>query len=284
VVRALGYAGFGPVASVAGGGGRVFALTPLKGQETVMDGIGFWVAAAAASMLVGMGKGGVPVVGMLSVPVLSLAISPVVAAGLLLPVYVVSDMFGLYAYRHAFDRRVLAIILPGALAGVAFGWATARIVPEEAVTLMVGVIGVVFALNLLIRRRVVVEPRRGAVVPGLFWGAITGFTSFVSHAGGPPYQVYTLPLGMPKAVFAGTSTIAFAVINAVKLIPYYALGQLNPGNLKVAAVLFVPSAIAVFAGVRLVNWLPERLFFRLVTWALLLISIKLIWDGLAGLR
>ena len=51
---------------------------------------------------------------------------------------------------------------------------------------------------------------------GLFWGVITGFTSFVSHSGGPPYQVYALPLKMTKTVFAGTSTIAFAIINAVK--------------------------------------------------------------------
>ena len=105
-------------------------------------------------------------------------------------------------------------------------------------------------------------------MPGLFWGTVTGFTSFVSHSGGPPYQVYTLPLQLPKMVFAGTSTIAFAVINAAKLLPYWHLGQLNAGNLKVAAMLFLPATLAVFAGVRLVRWLPERLFFRLVTWAL----------------
>ena len=244
----------------------------------------FWAVAVVAAGLVGMGKGGVPVVGMLGVPVMALVISPVLAAGLLLPVYVVSDMFGLYAYRQAFDRRVLAIIVPGAVAGIGVGWATASLVPEAAVTLLVGLIGVAFALNLLLRRPVVAAPKRAEVAPGLFWGAVTGFTSFVSHAGAPPYQVYTQPLGMAKAVFAGTSTIAFAVINAVKLVPYYALGQLNLGNLKVAAVLAVPAALAVFAGVRLVAWMPERLFFRLITWALLLISVKLIWDGVSGLR
>jgi hypothetical protein len=254
-----------------------------NGLEDVMADAWFWVAALVAAGLVGMGKGGVPVVGMLGVPVMALVISPVVAAGLLLPVYVVSDVFGLYAYRHAFDRRVLAILLPGAVFGIGVGWATATVVPEPAVTLLVGLIGVVFAANLILRKPVVAEPQEPRVAPGLFWGAVTGFTSFVSHAGAPPYQVYTLPLGMQKAVFAGTSTIAFAVINAVKLVPYYALGQLNIGNLKVAAVLAVPAAIAVFAGVRLVRWLPERLFFRLVTWALLLISLKLIWDGVRGL-
>ena len=248
-----------------------------------MEDVWFWVAALIAAGLVGMGKGGVPIVGMLAVPVMALVMNPVVAAGMLLPVYVVSDMFGLYAYRSAFDRRVLAILLPGAVVGIGVGWATATVVPEAAVTLMVGLIGVAFAANLILRQPVIAEAREAKVAPGLFWGAVTGFTSFVSHAGAPPYQVYTLPLGMQKAVFAGTSTIAFAVINAVKLVPYYALGQLNPGNLKVAAVLSVPAAVAVFLGFWLVQRLPERLFFRLVTWSLLLISLKLIWDGVRGL-
>jgi uncharacterized protein len=245
--------------------------------------IWFWAAAVAAAALVGMGKGGVPIVGMLAVPVMALVMNPVMAAGMLLPVYVVSDVFGLYAYRKEFDRRVLAIVVPGAIVGIGVGWATATVVPEAAVTLLVGVIGVAFGLNLILRKPVVAEPRRAEVAPGLFWGAVTGFTSFVSHAGAPPYQVYTLPLGMAKAVFAGTSTIAFTVINAVKLVPYYALGQLNFSNLKTAAILAVPAVLAVFAGVRLVRVMPERLFFQLVTWALLLISLKLIWDGVRGL-
>ncbi|MGL4321707.1 MAG: sulfite exporter TauE/SafE family protein [Paracoccaceae bacterium] len=247
-----------------------------------MDGTWFWIAAVAASVLVGMGKGGLPVVGMLGVPVLSLVISPVAAAGLLLPVYIVSDAFGLYAYRAAFDRRVVGILAVGGTVGVAIGWATASIVPEDGVTLMVGLIGLVFALNLLLRPSVRAA-RKAKVAPGLFWGLLTGFTSFVSHAGAPPYQVYVQPLGLSKAIFAGTTTVLFAYINAIKLIPYFALGQINLGSLKIAAVLALPAAIAVFTGVRLVKILPEKLFFRLVTWALLLISIKLIHDGVTGL-
>ncbi len=248
-----------------------------------MGGVEFWVLALASAVLVGMGKGGMPVVGMLGVPVLSLAISPVTAAGLLLPVYVVSDMFGLYAYRHAFDRRVLWIIVPSATVGVGIGWATASVVPEDWVTVLVGLIGVVFALNLLLRPKAEAEPRPADVPRGVFWGVVTGFTSFVSHSGGPPYQVYTLPLGMTKTVFAGTSTIAFAIINAVKLVPYWALGQFSSENLHVAVLLMPAAAVAVFAGVRLVRVLPEALFFKLVTWALLLVSVKLVWDGAKGL-
>ncbi len=251
----------------------------------MMDGFAFWALAVLASVFVGMGKGGLPVVGMLGVPVLALVpgIHAVTAAGLLLPLYVVSDMFGLYAYRREFDRRVLAILLPAATLGILLGYLTAKVVSEAWVTVLIGVIGVVFALNLLIRRQVVVAPKRAEVAPGVFWGAVTGFTSFVSHSGGPPYQVYTMPLGMSKAVFAGTSTIAFAYINAVKLIPYYLLGQINLASLEKVLVLMPIAAASVFVGVRLVKWLPERLFFQLVTWALLLVSIKLMWDGYRGI-
>ncbi|MDP2079977.1 MAG: sulfite exporter TauE/SafE family protein [Pseudotabrizicola sp.] len=247
-----------------------------------MEGAAFWSAAVIASVLVGMSKGGLPAVGMLGVPVLALVVNPVTAAGLLLPVYVLSDMFGLYAYRHAFDRRVLAILVPGMVAGVVVGWATATLVPAWAVTALVGGIGFVFALNLLLRRKGPVAPRPARVGPGLLWGSVTGFTSFVSHSGAPPYQVYTLPLGMTKTVFAGTSTIAFAILNAVKLVPYWHLGQLSPTNLKVAVVLMPVAAAAVFLGVKLVKWLPEAAFFRFVTWALLALSAKLIWDGVSG--
>jgi uncharacterized protein len=244
-----------------------------------MDGTGFWIAAVVAAMLVGMGKGGMPVVGMLAVPVLSLVLSPVVAAGLLLPVYIVSDMFGLYAYRQAFSRRVVVIMAVGGTFGVVLGWATASFVPERAVTGLVGLIGAVFALNMILRRGPPADAKAVAVKPGLFWSTIMGFTSFVSHAGGPPFQVYVQPLRLTKAVYAGTGTVLFAYINAIKLIPYYALGQINLGSLQTAAVLAVPASVAVFMGVRLVKVLPEALFFRLVTWALLAISVKLIWDA-----
>ncbi|MCB2137735.1 MAG: sulfite exporter TauE/SafE family protein, partial [Rhodobacteraceae bacterium] len=97
---------------------------------------------------------------------------------------------------------------------------------------------------------------------------------------GPPYQVYVLPLRLDKMVYAGTTTVLFAYINAVKLVPYWALGQLSAANLKVAAVLAIPASLAVFAGVWLVRVLPTKLFYQLVIWALLAISARLLWSAL----
>ena len=247
-----------------------------------MSGWEFWVVAVIASVLTGISKGGVPIVGTLTVPLLALVISPVAAAGLMLPVYVVSDWFGLYAYRREFDKRILMIACVSMTLGVGIGWATARLIPENWVTVLVGVISVAFALNQLVRKTILAEPKRAEWASGLFWCTIAGFTSFVSHTGGSPYQVWTLPLGMKKAVFAGTSTIAFAYINAVKLVPYYFLGQINLSSLEVALKLAPVAAVAVFAGVWVVKRLPEKLFFQIVTWSLLLIGIELIWKGLRG--
>lgn len=246
-----------------------------------MDGVFFWAMAGLAAALVGAGKGGLPVVGMLGVPLLSLVISPIKAAGLLLPVYVLSDIFALYAYRHEFNARVLAILAAGVTCGVFIGWLTASVTPEWLVTALVGVIGAVFALSLLLRRA---DPatRHARVGAGLFWGAVTGFTSFVAHAGAPPFQVYVLPLRLPKLIYAGTSTILFAYLNAIKLIPYAALGQFSAQNLKVAVALMPIAALSVYGGVRLVKRLPEAVFFQIVTWALLAVSLKLLWDGARG--
>jgi len=238
-----------------------------------------WAMAVLAAISVGMAKGGLPMISSLSVPLLAGVMNPVAAAGLLLPVYIVSDLFGLIAYRREFDARVLKIMVPATAVGVALGWATASVVPEAAVTALVGLIGVVFALNALLRPRLG-GAREAKLTPGLIWGTITGFTSFVSHSGGPPYQAYTIPLNLPRTVFAGTSTILFAWVNAIKLIPYAALGQINVGSLGIALKLAPVAAISVFAGVRLVKILPHQIFYKLVTWALLLISLKLLWDVL----
>lgn len=247
-----------------------------------MSGWEFWVAAILGAVLTGMGKGGLPVLGALTVPLMSLAMPAPVAAGLMLPVYIVSDWFGLWAYRRDFDKRVLAISVVGLSIGVVIGYFAFAQVPERWINGLIGVVGAAFAVNMLLRRNLTVEPRVAKVVPGLFWTAIAGFTSFISHTGGPPYQVWTLPLGLKKAVFAGTSTMAFAYVNLLKLPFYWHLGQVNIGSLTTAAMLAPVAILAVFGGVRLVKVLPEKVFFQLVVWALLGISVKLIWGAVAG--
>ena len=239
----------------------------------------FIVIAGLSAFLVGASKGGLPMVGVLGVPLLALVMPPVAAAALLLPVYIVSDMVGLWAYRKEYSARNLVILVPAMIFGVGLGWATAKITEEWMVTLLVGVVGLYYCASVILRKAN--APPKPADVPrGVFWGMIAGFTSFVSHTGGPPYQAYVLPQKLPKMMFAGTSTIVFAIINLVKLVPYWALGQFNPTNLEVAAMLSPIAIAGALIGYKLTAILPEGIFYRLVEVALFLISLKLIHEAL----
>ena len=244
-------------------------------------GTGGWVLAMTAACAVGLSKGGLAMVATLAVPILSLTMSPVQAAGLLLPVYIVSDIGGLIAFRRNFDLGVLSTALPGAALGVGLGWTTAHLVPEWGVTLLVGLIGLVFAGNALLRPDLGAHPRRPDAARGTLWGAMAGYTSFVSHSGAPPWQVYVQPLRLAPLAFAGTTTWFFAIVNLLKLPPYILLGQINLSSLGVAAVLMPIALVSVWLGLQLVRIIPHKLFYQLITWGLLLISLRLIWQALA---
>ena len=235
--------------------------------------------AALGALLVGLSKGGLPSTGTLAVPILSLVISPIKAANLLLPIYVISDVVGVWLYRRNFSSWNLKVLMPAGVFGVFVGWLTASITSEKMVTMLIGVIGVLFCLNVWLRRKAVEPPKPPRLLPGLFWGTLSGFTSFISHAGAPPFQVYVLPQQLPKTVFAGTATLVFAVINLAKIWPYQNLRPYSMVDMMDALVL-IPFAIGgTFLGAVLTKKIPDVLFFRLVQIGLFAISLKLIWSA-----
>lgn len=238
----------------------------------------FWFMAVFATFLVGASKGGLPLVGLLAVPMMSLVMSPVMAAGLLLPLYVVSDIYGLWLYRKSYSMRNLQIIVPAATLGIGIGWATATITSDIVVKLIVATIGLFYFVDALLKSRRSSAAKPADIPRGLFWGTLAGFTSFVSHAGGPPYQMYVLPQKLDKMTYAGTATIAFTIINALKLPPYWLLGQINLSSLETCLVLAPVSLIGAWAGYRLTRVVPEKQFFRAVELALLILSLLLLWD------
>jgi len=246
----------------------------------------FYAVAIPAVIISGMAKGGfLPALGAsLAVPLMALVIPPVQAAGIMLPILVLMDFTSATAYRKDFDTANLKIIIPAAIVGVGLGWLTAGIVSNDAVRLLVGIIATVFALNWLIDRKADARtPAPRSVVKGGFWATIAGFTSFVSHAGAPPLQVYLLPQRLPNVVFAATSVMFFTTINLVKLVPYAALGQFSTATLVTAAALAPLAPLSVWAGVMVTRKLPQKPFYLLAYIALLLIGLKLIYDGATGI-
>ena len=239
----------------------------------------YFVLAGLASLLVGLSKGGLPTVGMLAVPLLSLFMSPIKAAVLLLPIYIISDMVSVWLYRKNFSASNLKILVPAGIFGVFMGWLTASVTSDSAVKLIIGGMGVGFCLNTWLRK----TPQDKQPVDrkkGWFWGTVAGFTSFISHAGGPPFQIYMLPQRLPKVEFAGTATLLFAVINAAKILPYQLLQPYSTDDLMRAADLIPFALIGTVLGAYLTKKIADVWFYRLVQASLFAMSIKLMADVL----
>lgn len=246
----------------------------------------FYAAAIPAVIMVGLSKGGFGgAMALLGVPLMALTISPVQAAAILLPILVVMDIISLWTWRSHKDTRTLVIMVPGALAGIAIGWITAAWVTVPMIRLIVGAVALWFVWRFVARSIAAARtgnqqvarghrPARGAL-----WGALAGFTSFVSHAGGPPYQIYTLPLRQDPRIYTGTSVRFFAIINAIKLVPYFALGQFDTTNLSTSLVLAPLAPVATLAGAFIVRRMKPDIFYPFMYVMIFLAALKLIWDG-----
>jgi len=117
----------------------------------------------------------------------------------------------------------------------------------------------------------------------LFWSSVSGLTSTIAHAGGPPLSIYLLPLRLDKAVMVGTTVVFFAVINLVKLVPYAWLGLFDGRNLATSLALAPLAPVGIWMGVNLMRRIPETVFYRICYAILAVVGVKLLWDGIARL-
>ncbi len=243
----------------------------------------FYVAAIPAMLIVGISKGGFAgSLGMIGVPLMTLVISPTQAAAIVLPILCTMDIMGLIAYRKTAHWRNLLCILPGAVIGIIIGAFSFSYLNDDYIRLLIGLIAVLFTLNHWLKLRPAKTDQGPSVSRGTFWGSLSGFTSFVAHAGGPPLQFYMLPQKINKTLFVGTSVWFFFVVNYVKLIPYTYLGQFSLENLSTSLVLAPLAPIGIWLGVKLHHLVPKELFYRIAYVLLFATGLKLLWDGRNG--
>jgi uncharacterized protein len=249
--------------------------------ELLADPVTLAVALLAVA-LTGLSKGGLGgAFALMGVPVMALVLPPVQAAAVLLPVLLMMDAVSLWTWRGRAQGHLLRAMLPPALLGIGLGWLAAAITPDAAVKLIVGLLALGFVARQLARPRPPATGRRRASAWG--WGTLSGFTSFVAHAGGPPFQMHVLPLRLDPRDYTGTSVVFFAVLNAVKVVPYVALGLFDARTLTAAGWLVPVAVVAVLAGAWLVRRMRPAVFYPFMFGMLGLVSARLIWDGIKGL-
>jgi uncharacterized membrane protein YfcA len=241
----------------------------------------FLITALAAVLLVGLAKGGFSGIGMAATPLLALTMPPLQALAILLPILMMQDVISVWWYRHDWDAWNVRVMLPGAVIGTGLAWALASVVPDDAVRLMIGAIGVLFVLNIWFGK--LPPPRRPSAVSGVICGAGAAFTSTIASAGMPPFAIHVLPQRMEKMRLVGTITMFFAAVNLMRIVPYYGLGQLTRETLLISLAL-MPLAIATnFLGFWLVQRIPTGPFYRITYALMFLISAALLVQGAVGL-
>lgn len=250
----------------------------------MLDNPIFWAAAIVSVTLIGIAKGGFSGLGALGMPILALAISPIAAAAILLPILIVQDAVSVWAFRHTWNKWIVGWMFPGALVGIVLGGAFASAVPISMMMAALGLITLMFGLwRLWMERggRAVAASNSPGWVGSLF-GVATGFTSQVAHAGAPLFQMWVAPRRLPHLHYVGTNSVLFAMMNWAKLPAYAALGALTRANLT-ASVLLMPLAIAsTLGGVWVIRRLDPARFYGLIYLLMVLLGAKLLWDGVTA--
>ncbi|WP_313806154.1 sulfite exporter TauE/SafE family protein [Sphingobium sp.] len=242
----------------------------------------YYSCAIIAVILSGLAKGGFAGVGALAMPIMALGVDPVRGAAILLPILILQDAVSVWAFRHSWDRHILTVMLPGMAIGVAIGYFFAAAVSEIAVLGVLGAISTLFGLQRLWVERggAIVLPSNSADWVGVFFGMASGFTSQIAHAGSPPFQMWVLPKRLPRDMLVGTTAIAFATMNWMKVPAYAALGQFTRANLLATAMLAPFAVMATFAGVTLVRRVDAARFYTLIYVLMVLLGFKLMADAL----
>jgi uncharacterized membrane protein YfcA len=243
----------------------------------------FYAAAIPAILLVGIAKGGFGSgAGVFATPLMALTVPIPQAAAIMLPILIVMDVVGLWAYRGTFSRENLKLILVGGVIGVALGALTFRYLSDAWIRVILGAMSVGFVLQRYALRAQLLAARPSAA-KGFFWSTVAGLTSTIAHAGGPPLSIYLLPQRLDKAVLVGTTVVFFAVINAVKLAPYAWLELFDARNITTSIGLAPLAPVGIWVGYSLMRRVPEELFYRICYALLLVVGLRLLWEGFAAI-
>ncbi len=255
------------------------------------------VWTSVSVFLIGVSKGGIPV-GPIALPLLILAWPGETeqaksAVAFMLPLLCIMDIIAVAFFRRHFDWQRLKPLMPGSIAGILLGSIlfvsrdAARLsIPDAGIKFCIGLVGLGFVFKQAARkwvlRKVMVNNAVPGIAKGTAYGFCGGFISTLAHASGPILQMYLLPQGLDKMVFAGTTAVYFCILNLLKMIPFIYLGRIETDNLVIGAYMLplIPAGVAL--GYFLVKVLKEAHYTGLIYCILFFTSITLIVKSLTG--
>ena len=242
---------------------RSRCLRSNSSRMTIITDPLFYLVAIPAVIFLGLSKGGFSGIGMVSTPLLALIMPPLEAAAMLLPIILVQDAFSVWVYRRVWDPWNLKVMMPGCVSASARPGCSRLMCPTGAIRLVVGLIALGFVAYALLRHCLPGEPPRPRASHGVFWGALSGFTTTLIQIGAPPYYAFVLPQRLPKMIYVGTTVMFFAAANMMKVVPYFALGQFSTAGLRPRSRCSRWRSPATILGIWLVRVTPEAMFYQI---------------------
>jgi uncharacterized membrane protein YfcA len=238
----------------------------------------FWLAVAA--FCCGLSKTGIAGLGILPVVLFANVLPARESTGVLLPLLLSADVFGVMFFRKHASWPHLWRLFPWVIAGVLAGYVALDWVNNAQVRRMIAVI--LLAMMALHWWRGRQQGDLAARLPHSLWftalmGILAGFTTMVANAAGPVMILYFLAIGLPKLVFIGTGAWFYMLVNAFKVPFSVQLGLITHASLRTDAILLLPMIPGALLGPRILGRINQRAFEIMVMVLTLAGVVRLLW-------
>ncbi|SFR98975.1 sulfite exporter TauE/SafE family protein [Yoonia litorea] len=226
----------------------------------------------------GFGSGAAFVAG----AILALVVPPGMALGIVLPLFMLVDAATLKPYWGKWHWPSAKGLMIGAVPGcILAGWLYTW-VDGDVFRLLIGIICLAFVAFQVAQAAGWLKIRQIPFSAPLAWfaGLVSGFTSFVSHAGGPAAAVFLLSQGVSKTAYQATTVVVFWAVNWMKAVPYAFLGIFSFDSIMGSLMLAPFALLGAWLGVKAHRFVPEKPFFLITYVLLVLTGVRLIWVAL----
>jgi len=234
------------------------------------------IYAVIAASIIGISKGGIPGLGILSVPLLSLAFGGREAIGTMLPMLIICDIIAITWYAKFCDWKIILKLMPYIIVGMAIGFYTLiKIIPYPTTKDIIGqIIGIIIIIMVILNYITNKYPEKFIVkseVSRSSTGIMAGFTTFTSNAAGPIMSLYLSSLKLNKLEFMGTGAWYYGIVNVTKIPFFLYLGYLYPDkpifdiNNLVPLLISIPFLfLGLFLGKHIIHKINEKLFNNII--------------------
>ena len=215
--------------------------------------------------------------GALITALMALVLPAQVAIGMLLPMLMVGDVFAVAAHWRKWDRRIVRLLIPGAIVGTLVATVFISSVSVDTLRTTLGLLVLIFVIYRLLENRILNSIQYVSHTwHGLVAGTVAGITSTLAHVGGPPITIYLLIQDLRPRILVATSALFFAILNLIKL-PGYLLADLIVPEMLGQLIWTVP---VILLGIGVGRWavdrINKRVFDRILTVLLAISGFMLI--------